>query len=128
MTVVNTKKRSYAEVAKRKGKGKEIERGSPAARLPRQPSTPSATVAQAQAVVMHAAPLRYKPGTMRQWIEEDNKEVEVMGIRWLTRGHSPGKRASALVIYLQSAVEIGRLTMGRKSYYTEKYDWDRGRR
>jgi len=31
--------------------------------------------------VMHTAPLKYKPGTMRRWIEEDNKGVRILGIR-----------------------------------------------
>ena len=35
--------------------------------------------------VMHAAPLKYKPGTMRRWTEEDNKGVKILGIRWLLK-------------------------------------------
>ena len=46
---------------------------------------------------------------MRGWIEENNKGVEIMGTRWLTQEHLPGKVASSLVIYVKSAVEIGKL-------------------
>ena len=74
---------------------------------------------------MHAAPLCYKPGTMRRWIEEDNKGVEIMGIRWLTEEHLLGKVASSLAIYMKSAMEIATLRMGRKLYHTTGYDWDR---
>ena len=30
---------------------------------------------------LHAAPLRYKPGTMRRWIEGGSKGVEILGMR-----------------------------------------------
>ncbi|KAF8417284.1 hypothetical protein EV426DRAFT_711734 [Tirmania nivea] len=43
-------------------------------------STPtSSTPTRAQAIVLHGAPTKHKPGQMRRWIEEDNKDVEVMG-------------------------------------------------
>ncbi|KAF8420906.1 hypothetical protein EV426DRAFT_701977 [Tirmania nivea] len=80
---------------------------------------------KAQAVVMHGVPTRYKPGQMRRWIEEDNKGVEVMGIRWLLKQHEPGKVASSLVVYTRSAKEVGRLYMGRKFFRTTRYDWNR---
>jgi len=57
----------------------------------RQPTT--------QALVMHAAPLKYKPGTMRRWVEEDNKGVRIMGIRWLLKEDRRGQVVSSLVIY-----------------------------
>ena len=82
---------------------------------------PRPTVKRAQAVVMHAAPLRYKPGTMRRWMEEDNRGVKIMGIR-LTREQKPGKVASSLVIYMKSAVEMGKIHMGRKLFYTTRCD------
>ena len=97
--------------------------GSVVAKAP--PSRPPPPTAKARAVIMHAAPLCYKPGTMRRWIEEDNKGVEVMGIRWLTREHWPGKVASSLVTYMKSAMEIGKLRMGRKLFHATIYDWDR---
>ena len=36
---------------------------------------PPALLLQIHCIVMHAAPLHYKPATMREWIEEDNKDV-----------------------------------------------------
>ena len=45
---------------------------------------------RAQAIVMHAAPPRYKLGIIRIWIE-DHRGVEIMGIRWLMEDHKPGK-------------------------------------
>ena len=80
-----------------------------------------------QAIVMHAAPLRYKLGMMRRWIEEDNKGVEIMGIWWLMKDHEPGKVAPSLVIYMKSAVDMRKIRMGRKLHHTTRYDWDRGR-
>ena len=32
---------------------------------------------KAQGLPMHGAPLHYKPGMMRWWIEEDNEGVEI---------------------------------------------------
>ena len=51
-----------------------------------------------------------------------------MGIRWLTREQKPGKVVSSLVIYTKSAVEIGKLRIGRKFVHTTRYDWDRSRK
>ena len=119
-----TKKRSYAQAASHAPevqRNRGIKQSQTQLPLQRPPNTPP-TLKRARAVVMHGAPLRYKPGTMRQWIEEDNRGVEIMGIR----GHLPGIVASSLVIYIKSAVEIGRLRMGRKTYNTERYDWGRG--
>ena len=80
---------------------------------------------QEREVVMHAGLLRYKLGTMRRWIEENNKGVENMGIWWLTQEHWPGKVASSLVIFMKSGIEIGKLRMGRKLFHRTRYDWDR---
>ncbi|KAF8415875.1 hypothetical protein EV426DRAFT_661804 [Tirmania nivea] len=38
------------------------------------PPMPPAPPTRAQAVVMHGPPTRYKPGQMRRWIEDGNKE------------------------------------------------------
>jgi len=45
---------------------------------PRRPPT-------TRALAMHAAPLKYKTGTMRRWVEEDNRGLKLVGIRWLLR-------------------------------------------
>jgi len=37
-------------------------------------------------------------GMMRRWLEEDNKGVEIMGIRWLLKEHGLEKAVSSLVI------------------------------
>ena len=140
ITVINTK-HSYAEVVGRKGKDKEKKKEGPTEGLlghrggttpgplplQRPPNRTPPMLKRAQAVVMDAAPLRYKPGTMRQRIEEHNRGVEIIGNRWLTKEHLPGRVAPSLVIYMKSAVEISRLSIGRKTYYTERYDWGRGR-
>ncbi|RPB18905.1 hypothetical protein L211DRAFT_899505 [Terfezia boudieri ATCC MYA-4762] len=43
---------------------------------------PNLTTQARQAVVLHAAPTKYKPGLMRRWIEEDNKTAaQIQGIR-----------------------------------------------
>jgi len=51
-----------------------------------------------RALVMHAALLKYKPGTMRRWIEEDNRGVKILGIRWLLREDRSGHVAGILVL------------------------------
>ena len=68
---------------------------------------------------MHATPLHYTPGRMRRWIEEDNKGVEIMGSRWLTREHEPGKVASCLINNMKSGMEIGKGRMGRELFHTQ---------
>ncbi|KAF8436695.1 hypothetical protein BGX38DRAFT_1332969 [Terfezia claveryi] len=55
------------------------------------PNTPK-TTNRTQAVVLHAAPMRYKPGLMRRWIEEDNQGARILGIRWLLQ---EGRRAES---------------------------------
>ena len=55
---------------------------------------------------MRDAPLHYKPGIMRWWVEEDNDGLEIMGIRWLLKGCRLGKAASSLDIYTKLAEEI----------------------
>ena len=81
---------------------------------PRSAELPPPTQARAQAVVKHAAPLHYQLRIVRRWIEEGNRIVEVMGIRWPMKEHRLGNVASHLVIYMKSIEEIGKLRMGRK--------------
>ena len=121
-----TKKQSYAQAATHAPQV-QGNRGIRQTQLQLQrPPNPLPALKRGRAVVMHGAPLRYKSGTMRQWIEEGNSGVEIMGIRWWIREHVPGKVESSLVIYTGTAVGIGKLRMGRKAYNTEVYDWDRG--
>jgi len=78
-----------------------------------------------RALIMHAAPLKYKPGTMRRWIEEDNRGVKILGIRWLLREDQRGQVASSLVIYMRDPIEATKLRMGGRLFRTTCYDWDR---
>jgi len=81
----------------------------------------------AQAVVIHGVPVRYKPGMMVRWIQEDNTGIEVMRVRWLlSEDRRRGKEASSLVIYTKSTKEIAAMRLGGKRFSTEKYDWNRG--
>jgi len=96
-------------------------RARPPPAAPATKGSPSAT----RALVMHAAPLKYMPGTMRRWIEEDNKGVKILGIRWLLKEDRREQVASSLVIYLKDPVESTRLRMGRRLFRTTVYDWDR---
>ncbi|KAF8418692.1 hypothetical protein EV426DRAFT_704491 [Tirmania nivea] len=108
------------------------------AQAPSKPAPPTSPAhpTRAQTVVMHSAPTKYKPGQMRRWIEEDNRGVEVMGIRksWgsgshgdqvLLKQHGPGKVASSLVIYTTSAEDVSGLRMGSRLFRITKYDWNR---
>ena len=88
-------------------------------------STPHNPPPQARTLVMHAAPLMFKPGTMRRWIEEDNKGTKILGICWLLKEDRRGKAASSLVIYLKDKIEVGVLRMGRRLFRTTHYDWNR---
>ena len=57
---------------------------------------------------MHAAPIKYKTRSMWRWIEENNKCMEILGIRWLLKEHRRRQVASSLVIYMNHMVEIGK--------------------
>ena len=64
---------------------------------------------------------------MWRWIEEDKKGVEVMGIR-VNRRTSAGEGGEGgvlLVIYMKSAVAIGKLGISRKLFNTTRYGCDR---
>ncbi|RPB18387.1 hypothetical protein L211DRAFT_843674, partial [Terfezia boudieri ATCC MYA-4762] len=83
-------------------KGMELVHPDRAAQIA-TPPTNRKTQVRTQAVVLHAAPTKYKPSLMRKWIEEDNKNAQIKGIRWLLlEGRRVGKAASSLVIYLLS--------------------------
>jgi len=75
-----------------------------------------------RALVLHAAPQKFKPGTMRRWIEEDNKGVRIVRIRWLLKEGRRGQGASSLVIYMRDPVEVTGLRMGRRLFRTTSYD------
>ncbi|RPB29674.1 hypothetical protein L211DRAFT_33486 [Terfezia boudieri ATCC MYA-4762] len=84
--------RTYAEAAtnttspsprqpRKEDKGKAPAKATP------PPTTPPRTKQnppsiRIQAVVLHAAPTKYKPGLMRRWIEGDKKTAQIQGIRW----------------------------------------------
>ncbi|RPB23565.1 hypothetical protein L211DRAFT_838417, partial [Terfezia boudieri ATCC MYA-4762] len=84
------------------------------------PPTNWTTQVRTQAVVLHAAPTKYKPGLMRRWIEEDNNNAQIKGIRWLLlKGRRVGKAASSLVIYLAEEIDIKNgLRMGKRLFRT----------
>jgi len=63
---------------------------------------------------------------MWRWIEEDNRGVRIVGIRWLLKEDRRGHEASSLVIYMRDLVEVKRLRKGRRLFRTTRYDWDRG--
>jgi len=58
-------------------------------------------------------------GSMRRWIEEENKGEDIRGIRWLWQAHGLERVAYCLVIYLKSTKEIGRFRDGQEAlpYY-----------
>ena len=64
---------------------------------------------------------------MLRWTGEDNKGVEVLGVRWLLGEHRQGKTTSTSVIYTKSAEEIGGLRIGRKLFQTTRYHKKRDR-
>ncbi|RPB24376.1 hypothetical protein L211DRAFT_837774, partial [Terfezia boudieri ATCC MYA-4762] len=90
------------------------------------PPTNRKTQVRTQAVVLHAAPTKYKPGLMRRWIEEDNKNAQIKGIRWLLlEGRRVGKAVSSLLIYLAEEIDIKNgLRMGKRLFRTTTYNWD----
>ncbi|KAF8420016.1 hypothetical protein BGX38DRAFT_619968 [Terfezia claveryi] len=83
---------------------------------------------RSRAIVFHAAPMKYKPGLMRRWIEEDNEGARIVGIRWLLQeGRRVGKLASSLVIYLAAEIDTTHgLRMGKRVFRTTNYEWNRG--
>jgi len=103
-----------------KGKEKGWEKRHRRKRLERVPLKPSSSQAKSQEV---AAPLRHKAGMVWHWIEEDNKSVEITGIRWLpTR-----EVGSFLAIYMKSAEEPSYLRMSSRLLHTTRYDPGRGK-
>ncbi|RPB19142.1 hypothetical protein L211DRAFT_842976, partial [Terfezia boudieri ATCC MYA-4762] len=73
-----------------------------------------------------ACPTKYKPGLMRRWIEEDNKNAQIKSIWWLLlEGRRIGKAESSLVIYLVEEIDIKNgLRMGKRLFRTTTYNWD----
>jgi len=87
---------------------------------------------------MHGAHLHYKRGTMRRWIEEVNKGVEIQGIRWLLKENRPGKsvipgnilfhnRQSQLLYPFTLASSPGGGPDSRMAVARSKCTWGRGR-
>ena len=64
---------------------------------------------------------------MRCWIEEDNKGIVVLGIRWLLQEPwRTGKATSSLAVYSKEAINTNKgIRMGRKVFCTTWYDWER---
>ncbi|RPB23559.1 hypothetical protein L211DRAFT_838410, partial [Terfezia boudieri ATCC MYA-4762] len=106
-------------------KGMELVHPDRAAQIA-TPPTNRTTQVRTQAVVLHAAPTKYKTGLMRRWIEEDNKNAQIKGIRWLLlEGRRVGKAASSLVIYLAEEIDIKNgLRMGKRIFRTTTYNWN----
>ena len=78
------------------GKASEVVQVRQQLRIPKQQrgrhtTTGSSTLEnpsppQARTLVMHAAPLNFKPGTMRWWwIEEGNEGMKILGMQWLRK-------------------------------------------
>ncbi|KAF8442513.1 hypothetical protein BGX38DRAFT_1261327 [Terfezia claveryi] len=53
-----------------------------------------------QAVVLHAAPTKYKPGLMRRWIEEDNKTAQIQGNSLAFKGGQKDREAGIITGHL----------------------------
>ena len=119
------RKEGHRQQAAPPQKGKETKSGTPVRKEQKPPRGDKGAPSTTRALVMHAAPLKYKPGTMRRWIEEDNKRVKILGIRWLLREDRRGQVASSLVIYMRDLMEVTKLRMGRRLFRTTSYDWDR---
>jgi len=67
--------------------------------------------AQARTAVLHADPTKYKPGQMRQWIQEYNRDMgaQILGIRWLTQEtRRAGKQASSLLTNMRGEIYLHR--------------------
>jgi len=58
-------------------------------------------------LVLHAAPIKYKPGQMRRWVEGDNNwKAQILGIWWLRQKHRrTSKAASSVVVYMRNLVD-----------------------
>ncbi|RPB28785.1 hypothetical protein L211DRAFT_237314 [Terfezia boudieri ATCC MYA-4762] len=110
-----------------KGKGKAIAGPKNTTQTRATPPPRNSPLNQPRAVVFPAAPMKYKPGLMRRWIEEDNEGARIIGIRWLLQeGRRVGKLASSLVIYLAEGIDTTcGFRMGRRVFRTSEYEWDR---
>ncbi|KAF8417663.1 hypothetical protein EV426DRAFT_709681 [Tirmania nivea] len=61
---------------------------------PPPPSSRSDTPSQAQTLVRHAAPTKYKPRTIRRWIEEEDNKGVGFGGRVVAEGGPAGINSS----------------------------------
>ncbi|KAF8440577.1 hypothetical protein BGX38DRAFT_1273040 [Terfezia claveryi] len=107
-----------------KGKGKGPAKATSPSNLPQKNPTPSI---RARAVVIHAAPTKYKLGLMRRWIEDDNEGIRILDIRWLLpEDRRVAKLASSLVIYMAKEADPTRgLRIGKRLFRTTAYDLKR---
>ncbi|KAF8429308.1 hypothetical protein BGX38DRAFT_1146978 [Terfezia claveryi] len=91
----------------------------------RHPPPPHTHTNRTQAVVFHAGPMKYKPGLMRRWIEEDNQRVRIPGICWLQKGRRVGKLASSLVLHMAEGIDTTHgLRIGKRVFRTTAYNWN----
>jgi len=78
------------------------------------------------AIVLRDLPTEFKVGEMCRWLQPDNQDLTVTGAQWLLpENRRTGKTHSSLVIYLRHPTEGHPLRMGRKSFRTTAYGWDR---
>ncbi|RPB23545.1 hypothetical protein L211DRAFT_838697 [Terfezia boudieri ATCC MYA-4762] len=77
---------------------------------------------QLKAIILHMAPMKYKPSLMCCWIKENNEGARILGIRWLLQeGRRVGKLASSLIIYLAEGIDTRHgLCMGRRIFHTSE--------
>ncbi|KAF8445138.1 hypothetical protein BDZ91DRAFT_754019 [Kalaharituber pfeilii] len=83
-------------------------------------------------IVVHGIALRKDLGNVRRWLETDNIGMgRITGIRWLRKKSillEEGKKASSVVVYLETPTETGKVRLGGRWLNTSVYETDRGRK
>ncbi|KAF8457839.1 hypothetical protein BDZ91DRAFT_785927 [Kalaharituber pfeilii] len=80
-------------------------------------------------IVVHGVALRKDSGNVRRWLKEDNKDLKkVVGIRWLRKKDTEGKKTSSVVVYLEDPQDIDRVRLGGRWLKASQYEAERGRR
>jgi len=77
-------------------------------------------------IVVRSLPTKFRVGELQRWLQEGNKDLAITGARWLlSDDRRLGEIYSSLNLYLADSTETPRLRMGKRSFRTTTYDWDR---
>ncbi|KAF8460015.1 hypothetical protein BDZ91DRAFT_799380 [Kalaharituber pfeilii] len=96
----------------------------------RAPTKSDNTTSQ-NGIVIHGIALRKDLARVSRWLEESNPGLgKTRGIRWLRKKATlleEGKKASSVVLYLETTADVGKVRLGGGWLRAEVYEPSRGR-